>query len=173
MPRSCDQGEHGESVTLQLPQSLAHHCFFISLRDGLWRPEVWPSGGSCSLHSKGTSPLEPLADPAPISFADTLPGSLHPSIYTAPLRPPNPSLEPLSHLILHPTTCTLFSLSRLRLCTSPPALLLNAGLAVDLISTPSTPRSGSCPRALSLNTCRSHLICLKLVRLLHSSFSKV
>lgn len=59
---------------------------------------MWPSGGSCSLHSKGTSPLEPLADPAPVFFADTLPRFLHRSICNAPPRPPNPSLEPLSHL---------------------------------------------------------------------------
>lgn len=47
---------------------------------------------------QGTSPLESLADPAPVSFADTLPRSLHPSICSAPPRPPNLSLEPLSHL---------------------------------------------------------------------------
>lgn len=52
-------------------------------------------------------PLEPLADPAPVSFADILPRSLHPSICTAPPRPLDSSLEPISHLIpaphhLHP-----------------------------------------------------------------------
>lgn len=102
-----------------------------------------PSGGSRSLHSKGTPPSAPLVDPAPCILRRYPPTLSAPRHLYCPSQTPSSSLAPLPHLApalsatctpflvpsqtppLHLTTCAP---PTSRPCTGPgPAGTLGAG----------------------------------------------
>lgn len=70
---------------------------------------MWPSGGSRSLHSKGTPPSAPLVDPAPCILRRYPPTLSAPRHLYCPSQTPSPSLAPLPHLApALSATCTPF-----------------------------------------------------------------